>query len=88
VLSSRYGRLDNAALLNALCPLAESARFRVGWFALSGESLHLRLVDPGLCREVLPTTGSWSACMSLTLRSGRRAVTMDALVFRLVCTNG
>lgn len=88
VLSERYARLDNAQVLDALHPLAAASRFQVGWFALSSESLHLRLVDPGLARAVLPGDDLMVGVHVANSEVGKRAVTVDAMVFRLICTNG
>lgn len=87
VLSSRYAPLDNRALLDALTPLVER-RFEVKGLSLTPESLHLRLVDPHLAREVLPDDRLLVGLHIANSEVGARAVTVDALVYRLVCTNG
>jgi hypothetical protein len=88
VLSPRYARLDNAQLLEALFPVLSGTRYQVGLVQLSSESFHLRLVDPGICREVLPDDRLMVGVHLANSEVGLRAVTVDALVFRLVCTNG
>ena len=87
VLSDRYAPLDNADLLGTLVPLLED-RFEVRGLSLSPESLHLRLVDPRLCREVLPNDRLMVGVHVANSEVGKRAVTVDALVWRLVCLNG
>ena len=87
VLSDRYAPLDNADLLGTLVPLLEG-RFEVRGIALSDESLHLRLVDPRLAREVLPNDRLLAGVHVANSEIGRRSVTVDALVWRLVCLNG
>lgn len=87
VLSDRYAPLDNADLLGTLVPLLEG-RFEVRGIALSSESLHLRLVDPRLAREVLPDDRLLAGVHVANSEVGRRSVTVDALVWRLVCLNG
>ena len=87
VLSDRYAPLDNAELLGILIPLLEG-RFEVRSIALTPESLHLRLVDPRLCREVLPNDRLMVGVHVANSEVGKRAVTVDALVWRLVCLNG
>ena len=87
VLSDRYAPLDNAELLGILIPLLEG-RFEVRSIALTPESLHLRLVDPRLCREVLPNDRLMVGVHVANSEVGKRAVTVDALVWRLVCMNG
>ncbi len=87
VLSDRYAPLDNADLLGTLVPLLED-RFEVRGLSLTPESLHLRLVDPRLCREVLPNDRLMVGVHVANSEVGRRSVTVDALVWRLVCLNG
>ncbi len=87
VLSDRYAPLDNADLLATLTPLLEG-RFEVKTLLLTPESLHLRLVDPRLAREVLPDDRLMVGLHIANSEVGRRSVTVDALVYRLVCQNG
>lgn len=87
VLSDRYTRLDNEPFLNCLEPLVPS-RLQVKWFALTGESLHLRLIDPTLAREVLPDDRLMVGLHIANSEVGKRSVTVDAIVWRLVCQNG
>jgi len=87
VLSSRYARLDNDLLLDSLMPLLP-AGFKVDWFSLDENSLHLRLVDPRKPQSVLPGDELLSGIHVGNSEVGLRAVTVDALVYRLVCQNG
>ncbi len=87
VLAERYAPLDNADILEILTPMLEP-HYQVGWFALTDESMHLRVVDPRLAREVLPNDRLIAGIHLANSEVGKRAVTVDALVFRLVCSNG
>lgn len=87
VLGERYAPLDNASLLECLVE-ASVARMQVGWFSLTDESLHLRLIEPGQAREVLPADRLQVGIHIGNSEVGKRAVTIDAMVFRLVCSNG
>ncbi len=58
------------------------------WFALSDESLHLRLIDPTKTREVLPGDGLSAGVHISNSEVGARSLCVDALVYRLVCSNG
>jgi hypothetical protein len=87
VLSDRYTRLDNEPFLDCLEPLVPS-RLQVKWFALTGESLHLRLIDPTLAREVLPDDRIMVGLHIANSEVGKRSVTVDAIVWRLICQNG
>lgn len=87
VLSDRYRPLDNADLVGTLVPILED-RFEVRGIALTPESFHLRLVDPRLAREVLPNDRLMVGVHVANSETGRRSVTVDALVWRLICLNG
>ncbi len=87
ILSQRYVRLDNRQLLDCLHPLLQS-RYEVKSLALTEESLHLRLIDPALARDVLPNDRLVVGLHVANSEVGRRAVSVDALVYRLVCANG
>lgn len=91
VLSERYARLDNDALMLCLRQLLTNnanARFQVGWFGLTDESLHLRLVDTTIGRDVLRDDRLMAGIHIANSEVGKRAVTVDALIFRLICQNG
>jgi len=87
VLSARYAPLDNDCLLDCLAHVLPPG-FTVDWFSLTGESLHLRLVDARAPRQVLPGDDLMVGLHVGNSEVGRRAVTVDALVYRLVCQNG
>lgn len=87
VLSSRYSPLDNDCLLESLAALLPKG-FQVDWFSLTDESLHLRLVDPKTVRQVLPNDDLMVGLHVGNSEVGKRAVTVDALIYRLVCQNG
>jgi hypothetical protein len=87
VLTEKYVRLDNLELFAALSP-ALSQEYEVDWFALSDESFHLRLHDRRLFREALPGDRLMAGVHIANSEVGKRAVTVDALIYRLVCTNG
>ena len=87
VLSSRYARLDDDLLLDCLTPLIPQG-FAVDWFSLDDAGLHLRLVDPRRPQSVLPGDDLLCGLHVANSEVGRRAVTVDALVYRLVCQNG
>jgi len=87
VLTERYACLDNRDVLSTLLPLVEP-HYQVGWYALTEESFHLRLLDPRLAREVLPRDRLVAGVHLANSEVGKRAVTVDAMVYRLVCSNG
>jgi hypothetical protein len=87
VLSQSYSPLDNAVLLDCLLPLLDS-RYHLDWFALSDEGLHLRLIDSTQTREVRPDDALSVGVHLANSEVGKRSITVDALVYRLVCSNG
>ncbi len=87
VLSSRYARLDHDLLLDCLTPLLPQG-FAVDWFSLDDAGLHLRLVDPRKPQSVLAGDDLLCGIHLANSEVGKRAVTVDALVYRLVCQNG
>lgn len=86
-LSERFSPLDNAVLLDALRP-SIPASYRVQWLGLEEESLHLRVIDPEQPREVLPGDAFQAGVHIANSEVGARSLTVDALVYRLVCGNG
>jgi hypothetical protein len=87
VLSERYSPLDNPVLMKCL-EAAWREQFRVDWFALDDETLHLRIVDPTLVQEGLPGDDLMAGVHISNSEVGKRAVTVDAMIFRLICSNG
>ena len=87
VLSEHYSPLDNTQLMDSLRPLL-NGHYRAEWFGLSDETLHLRVIDPSLTRDVLPDDALTAGFHLSNSEVGRRAVTVDACIYRLVCSNG
>jgi hypothetical protein len=87
VLSDRYSKLDNKPFLETLEPLLPS-RLQAEWFALTDESMHLRLVDPTLSREVLKDDRIMVGLHISNSEVGKKSICLDAIVYRLVCKNG
>ena len=88
VLSARYEKLDNHQLLEALVPALAGSEYEVKLFDLTPESFHLRMTDPRMSRLALPGDPLVVAIHVANSEIGRRAVTIDACVYRLVCENG
>lgn len=87
VLSEKYSKMDNAKLVQCITP-ALNDRYEVRWMALTDESFHLRVVDPTIGREVARDDRLIVGLHIANSEVGRRSLTIDALVYRLVCTNG
>ncbi len=87
VLSSRYGRLDNAQLLGTLERTIDDS-FVAQSVSVTDISFHLRLIRPQTKRMILLGDEACAGIHIANSEVGMRAVTVDALVYRLVCTNG
>jgi hypothetical protein len=87
ILSERYAKMNNTDVFQSLEPLVQS-QYEVTWLAITEETWHLRLVDPRLSRDVLPGDRVIAGLHIANSEVGKRSVTVDALVYRLVCQNG
>ena len=87
LLSERYSPLDNAHLLDSLLPVLDE-QFQVSGFSLTEESLHLRVINPQYAKDIRPNDRLVVGLHLANSEVGARSVTIDALVFRLVCANG
>ena len=87
VVSQRFARLDNAQLISALEPYLNE-QFKVQWCALTETSLHLRLIRLDTRKLILAGDEACAGIHIANSEVGFRPVTIDALVYRLVCTNG
>lgn len=86
-LSGRFVPFDNRALIEAAVE-CEMAGLKVDVAMLADESFHLRLLAPNRGRNVLPDDRLVAGIHIANSEVGRRSVTLDALVYRLVCGNG
>jgi hypothetical protein len=88
VLTERYSRVGNAEMVEAISPVLKETGLSVRWFALSDEGVHLRLVDASRPLEVLPGDPVMAGIHLANSEVGKRSLTIDTLVWRLVCKNG
>lgn len=88
VLSERYARLDNKEVLTTLRSVLADTSYQVGLCQITGEAFHLRLVNPGLFLDVRPNDRLFAGFHLANSEVGYRSVTIEAMIFRLVCTNG
>ena len=88
VLSARYEKLDNRQLVSALLPALAGTDYKVKLFDLCDEGFHLRIIDPRMSRLALPGDPLIVAIHIANSEVGLRAVTIDACVFRQICSNG
>ncbi len=87
VLSERYACIDNLSLIEAIDTL-ESTGLEVKGFEMTEVSFHLRLVDPTSYTEAGSDDPLFSGVHISNSEVGMRTLSVDALVYRQVCTNG
>jgi hypothetical protein len=87
VLTDRYTPIDNRMLLRCLHRSLPS-HLKVQWMALDEESFHLRLFDPTCVIEVEKGDPLMAGLHIANSEVGKRSVTVDAIVYRQVCSNG
>lgn len=87
VLTDRYTPIDNRMLLRCLHRSLPS-HLKVQWMALDEESFHLRLFDPTRVIEVENGDPLMAGIHISNSEVGKRSVTIDAIVYRQVCSNG
>ncbi|MBX3117434.1 MAG: hypothetical protein KF784_00095 [Fimbriimonadaceae bacterium] len=85
VLSEKYACIDNSKLIEAVEPLMEDGLI-VTWFELTDVSFHLRLVSPKIgSGDDDPILAGVHIANS---EVGMRTLTINAILYRQVCTNG
>lgn len=87
ILSERYARIDNVDLVRAAEPL-EASGLDVAGFALTEASFHLRLVDPAPHAGAGSDDPLFAGVHVSNSEVGMKTLSVDALVYRQVCTNG
>ena len=89
LLSARYRRIDNMEIASAVLPLfAGQEGMEVVSSAITEQRLYLKLVNHRLEQEVVPGDVVQSGVVISNSEVGLGAVTVQPLVFRLVCSNG
>jgi hypothetical protein len=87
-LTERYSPVGNADLMRVLAPALRETGYSIRWCAITDGSLHVRLTDERQRREVLPGDAVIAGLHLSNSEVGKRRVTVDTLVWRLVCLNG
>lgn len=85
VLSAKYACIDNSSILDAVEPLIEQG-LMITWFELTDVSFHLRLVSPNL-DNMRPDT-IFAGVHIANSEVGMRTLTVNAVLYRQVCSNG
>lgn len=88
-LSDRYRRIDNFEIARNVLPIiADIPDARVESCEVTDERMYLKVVNPRLTTEVTPGDVVQSGILITNSEVGLGQVTIQPLVYRLVCTNG
>jgi hypothetical protein len=87
ILSDRYSRLDNVDLIPILEPYLFEG-YQIESCSVTEVSFHLRLIRPDSRRLIRLGDEAMAGLHISNSEVGLRALTVDSLVYRLVCTNG
>ena len=88
-LSDKYRRIDNYEICHAVLPIiATIPDARIESCEVTDERLYLKVVNPRLETDVTPGDTVQSGMIITNSEVGLGSVTVQPLVYRLVCTNG
>lgn len=89
MLSERYRRIDNLEIASAVLPLfAGSDQYEIASSEVTENRLYLKVVNHRLEMEVVPGDYVQAGVVISNSEVGLGAVSVQPLVYRLVCTNG
>lgn len=88
VVSSRYRRLDNADLFEAVAPSLIELGFEPESVELTDKRLYLKVVSPKVEGEILPGDVVQYGLVVSGSDVGAGSVRVEPLIYRLVCKNG
>ena len=88
-LSDRYRRIDNLQIAQAVLPvLAEIEGARIESCEITDQRMYIKVVNERLTTDVVPGDTVQSGILITNSEVGLGAMTVQPLVYRLVCTNG
>lgn len=88
-LSDRYRRIDNFDIAQTVLPIIQQMpEARVESCEVTDERMYLKVVNPRLTTEVVPGDIVQSGILITNSEVGLGSVTIQPLIYRLVCTNG
>ena len=89
MLSERYRRIDNLEIASAVLPLfAGNDQYEIASSEVTENRLYLKVVNHRLEMEVVPGDYVQAGVVISNSEVGLGAVSVQPLVYRLVCTNG
>ena len=88
-LSDRYRRIDNYEIAEAVLPIiADIKDARIESCEVTDERMYIKVVNPRLETEVTPGDVVQSGILITNSEVGMGSMSVQPLVYRLVCTNG
>lgn len=88
-LSDRYRRIDNFEIAQAVLPvIAQMPQAQVESCEITDERMYIKVVNPRLTTEIKPGDVVQSGLMITNSEVGLGSMTVQPLVYRLVCSNG
>ena len=88
-LSDRYRRIDNLEIAQTVLPvIAEMPEAKVESCEITDRRMYIKVVNPRLTTEVVPGDVVQSGMIITNSEVGLGSMTIQPLVYRLVCSNG
>ncbi len=88
-LSDRYRRIDNYEIAETVLPIiADIEDARIESCEVTDERMYIKVVNPRLQTEVVPGDIVQSGILITNSEVGMGSMSIQPLVYRLVCTNG
>lgn len=87
-LSDRYRRIDNYDIANQVIPMLKDLNVKFESNEVTDSRMYIKVVNERLTREVKPGDYVQSGVMITNSEVGLGRVTIQPLLYRLVCTNG
>lgn len=88
MLSDRYLRIDNDAIFNVVYPILQDMDVSFESSEVTDQRMYIKVVNKRLTKEVKPGDYVQSGLIITNSEVGMGTVTIQPLLYRLVCTNG
>lgn len=89
LLSDKYRRIDNYEVAQTVLPIiADMQDARIESCDITDERMYIKVVNPRLTTEVVPGDVVQSGILISNSEVGMGSLTIQPLVYRLVCSNG
>lgn len=87
-LSDRYRRIDNFDIANTVLPILGEMNVKFESTEVTDQKMYIKVVNERLTKEVTPGDYVQSGIIITNSEVGMGTVTIQPLLYRLVCTNG